>query len=107
MPEDFSLEYVEAKDIDNYLSISAWYRSESDDTGGISFRCIQYQDPKELVERFEIEKEGGAEKHAKGIDYFVTQNKESLRAVWNSDNCLFSLTGSFTEEELLQMIKSI
>lgn len=106
VPKQYTLDSVGTNDEDGYTSLYAWYVSDSDSQQGISVRIVCYQQAESMVEKYEMEVEGGEEHFTDGIRYFVTQNKQSTRAVWLNGNCLCSISGPVSENDIEQMIKS-
>lgn len=106
IPEHYTLKFVGANSENGYTSLYAWYILDSDTQQGLSIRIVSYEQAESMVEKYEMEMEGGEERFASGVRYFLTQNKQNIRAVWVNGNCLCSISGLVSDSEMEKMIKS-
>lgn len=102
IPADYTLRSVDVRDNEKMTKYSAAYSSKR---GDLVIRVTVYKSTAwaNISER----EEGGYLHTRDGIDRYVISNYELTKAGWALDNCVYSISGQITEDEILNMIDSI
>jgi hypothetical protein len=101
VPEDFSLVKVSANRAETMMEYSAYYSSAR---GDLYVRILKSDESG----AYSIETDsGGKTVNIDGKDYNIFTNAEYEKAFWVGSGYSCSITGQITEDELIQIIKSL
>jgi len=107
IPPSFSIRSINTQNVFTYVKITAVYSKE--DNTSIAIRVSYYPDSKDMPNlSFEKNDDGRHEIDAKdGIEFFFTENYGSAQVGWINGNCLCSISGEISKEELKEIVNSI
>lgn len=107
IPARFSLKSVEVQQIEETTVFSAWFEGE-EDADGLSVTITAYIGSNLHTQRNTFEVNGSEHIiQAGGVSHYVDKNYEMQTAQWEYGNCLCSIRGTVSEQELEKIIASI
>lgn len=101
VPEDYALGSVIVRDADGGLKFSASYSSNR---GELFIRITQFNDGASSA----LEKEEGGYTYThNGIEFDIIENMETANVNWQIGSYAYTITGSLTNDEILNILDSI
>ena len=105
IPARFSIQDLTVQELPAYKMATAVYVADGSE---LLIRISRYLEAKDIpffnFEKNDDEKQTEVVKG--GIVYYYTENGETFRVTWKDGNCLYSISGKVTREEMDRMVNS-
>lgn len=105
VPARFSIKDLAIQEAPTYKNVTAIYVAGDSE---LIFRISRYPETEDIPYlNFEKNDDGKQIELTKdGITYYYTENYETLRVTWKDGNCLYSILGEVSREEIDRMVNS-
>ena len=103
IPDDFGFVNAEVSKTAQKESMVLLYQRNTD----VLMYNVTAYDQSDATYSYEKESDGGETIVINGIECYFMPNIDQNQVVWVSENCVYSINGNVTKEELIKMVKSI
>ncbi|MGI5971725.1 MAG: DUF4367 domain-containing protein [Oscillospiraceae bacterium] len=103
VPEGFGISDIQTSETPHSITLTALYECEDKI---LLFNAVMY-DTSGAEYVFEKDDGSGETVVINGIEHYFMTNLEQKRAVWIKDNCVYSISGNVTFDDLEKMLNSI
>ncbi|NLV36829.1 MAG: DUF4367 domain-containing protein [Clostridiaceae bacterium] len=103
IPDGFQLSKVDIAQTPMCKDITALYLS---DEKRLVFTVAMYSD-NEAASAYELDENGGEVLLIDDLEHYFMSNKEQIQVIWTRDQCLYSISGNVSREEIVRMLDSI
>ncbi|WP_286335500.1 DUF4367 domain-containing protein [Bacteroides caecimuris] len=102
VPKDYILSQVSTKKSEGLTRVYCIYEA---DRGELLIRATIFEDD---AWGFSLERDEGGNIFKEGdTEFYIVTNMEQIKAGWLTEHCFYELSGQISEDELMQVIKSI
>lgn len=106
IPSRFSIKDLAIQEVPAYTVVTAVYEADDTDLVVRIFRYLEISSmPDFAFEKNDDDKQDEVTKD--GITYWTTENFNVLRVTWKDGNCLYSVLGEISRDEMDQVVNSI
>lgn len=103
IPDGFSLSKVETSVTPMHKGITVLYQNKGK---VLMYNATVYSSNK-ASSAYEMDEDSGEVMVINDLKHYFMSNIEQVRMVWISDECVYSINGNITKDEIVQMLNSI